>query len=101
MQIHIDTDDELERERIIRLLLYTLNARRADIDSMRLSLAPVRDALGVKLNRCVVQTALRDGQTLQVEETQSSSELAVTRALERCARTVQRRLSGPEARRIV
>ena len=101
MQIHIDTGDESERERIIRLLLYSLNARRKDIDSMRLGLTPVRDALGARLYRCVIHTALRDGSVFELEETQSSCDLAVNRALVRCARTIQRRLHGPRKRLVV
>jgi hypothetical protein len=99
MQIHIETEDQLERERIIQRLLYSLNARREDIDSIRLSLTPVHDALGARLYRCQLQATLRDRSVIEQDETQSSGSLAVSRALERCARTAQRRLYRPEQRR--
>jgi len=101
MQIHIETENDRERERMIRLLLYSLNNRREDIDSMRLRLSALNDTLGARLYRCRVHAALRGGQILELEETQASSDLAVTRAVERCARTIQRRLHGPESRRIM
>jgi len=101
MQIHIDTEDELARERIIQRLLYSLNARREDIDSMRVSLTPTYDALGVRLYRCRLHATLRDGHVIEQDETQSSDDLAVTRALERCARTAQRRLYRPERCQVV
>jgi len=101
MQIHIDTEDQLERERIIQRLLYSLNARREDIDSMRLSLIPIYDTLGSRLYRCKLRATLRNGRVIEQDETQSSCDLAVSRALERCARTSRRRLYQPEQSRIV
>ena len=101
MQIHIETEDQLERERIIQRLLYSLNARREDIDSIRLSLRPVHDALGAQLYRCQLQATLRDRSVIEQDETLSNGDLAVSRALERCARTAQRRLFRPEQRRII
>ena len=92
MQVHIDTADELQRERIMQQLVYALNARREDIGYVRLSLTPVSDALGAELFRCRLHAKLRNGQLIELDETQSSGDLAVTRALERCARTAQRRL---------
>jgi hypothetical protein len=101
MQIHIETEDQLERERIIQRLLYSLNARREDIDSIRLSLRPVHDALGARLYRCQLQATLRDRSVIEQDETLSNGDLAVSRALERCARTAQRRLFRPGQRRII
>lgn len=98
MHIHIDTKDQLERERIIKRLLYSLNARGEDIDSIRLSLKPTGDALGARFYRCRLRATLRDGSVIEQDETQSYCDLAVSRALERCARTAQRRLFHPEQR---
>jgi hypothetical protein len=101
MQIHIDTEEQIERERIVRRMLYSLHAGREDIDCVRLSLTTTSDALGVKRYRCRLHTTLRDGQFIELDETQSNSELAVTRALERCARTARRRLYHSAQRRIM
>jgi hypothetical protein len=96
MQIHIDTENQTEPERITQRLLYSLNAGREDIDCVRLSLTTTSDALGVERYRCRLHMKLRDGQFIELDETQSNSELAVNRALERCARTARRRLNRPE-----
>lgn len=101
MQIHIDTEAQIERERIVRRLLYSLNAGREDIDCLRLSLTTTSDALGVKRYRCRLHTKLRNGQSIELDETQSSAELAINRALERCARTARRRLYHSAQRRIM
>ena len=99
MQIHIDTEDTQERERIVNLLRYALSSQREHIDRVHLSLTPVYDALGTRLHHCRVRAALRDGRCIEVQEIQSSCALAVTRALERCSRTIQRRMISPEKRR--
>ena len=102
MQVHIDSKDELERERIVQRLMYSLNARREDIDCVRLSLATTKNALGAMLFHCHLYARLRDGQVIELDETQSSGDLAVTRALERCARTARRRLyRHSETRRVM
>ncbi len=100
MHIHIDTTDDAERERTILLIRYWLHGHRTDIDSVQLSVAAVRDALGTRLSRCRLRTVLRRGQTIEVEEVQSSFDLAVNRALERGIRTIQRRL-GITTRRYI
>ena len=101
MQVHIDTEDELERERIIQRLMFSLNARREEIDQVRLRLTPIADVRGARLYRCQLHTRLRDGQVIDVDETQASADLAVTRTLERCVRTAQRRLLRPRQRRMM
>ena len=92
MQIHIDTADDNERKRIRRFLQFLLSGQRSEIDSLQLIIEPVRDALGTRLNRCQIRSTLKLGQQIEVEEIQSSLDLAVTRALERCMRTIHRKL---------
>ena len=92
MHIHIDTADNTERKRIRRLLQFLLSGQRSEIDSLQLIIEPVRDALGTRLNRCQIRSTLKLGQQIEVAERQSSLDLAVTRALERCMRTIQRKL---------
>lgn len=101
MQVHIDSRDELERERIVQRLMYSLNARREDIDCVRLSLEATTNSLGAELFHCHLYTRLRNGREIELDETQSSGDLAVTRALERCARTARRRLYHDQRRRMM
>jgi len=98
MQFHIDTEDTHERERIIHLLQYALSSQHENIDRMHLSLTPEYDALGTRLQRCRLRAALSDGQRIEVQEIQSTCDLAVTCALERCSRTIQRRLFSTRER---
>lgn len=98
MHVHIDTTNEDERERIVRLMQFALHGHREHIDSMHLTISRARDALGTDLIRCGVRARLRHDPSIEVHELQSSLDLAVRRALERCLRTVSRRL-GIGARR--
>jgi hypothetical protein len=91
MHVHLETTHDVGRERVTQLLQYSLNGHREDIDSMQLSVATIQDPLGTKLHRCRLRALLRHGPPIEVEEVQSRLDLTVTRALERCVRTIQRR----------
>ena len=97
MQVHIETDDERLRERTTRMVDYVLNRYREQVTTMRLDIAPARDRLGTSLSRCRASTVMKRHGLIEIDEIQSNSELAVTRALERTIRTIQRRLD-PEIR---
>ena len=91
MHIQIETTDDTERERVVRLLEYTLHGHRADIGSIQLTVTTLHDALGIRLSRCRLRTWLSHGQPIEIVEVQSSLDLAVTRSLQRCIRTIRRR----------
>jgi len=91
MHVHIDTTDDVARERVIQLLQFALNGQREDIDSLQLDIETIRNPLGTKLHHCRLHALLRQGQPIEVEEVQSSLDLVLTRALDRCVRTIQRR----------
>jgi len=97
MHVHIDTTED--RERIVRLMQYSLNGCREDIDSIQLSLVTVEDALGGRLRRCRLRLAPRYNKEIEVEEVQADLDLAVNRALERSKRILQRRLGSVAQRR--
>jgi hypothetical protein len=99
MHVHIDASHDGERERIIQLLQFSLKGHREDIDSLQLNVATIHDRLGTELRRCRLRAALRQGPAIEVDEVQSRLDLAVTRALERCIRTIQRRLGTAALRR--
>ena len=97
MHIHINTPDHAERDRLTRLIQCSLSRQLAEIDSLLLTIESVHDKLGTRLNRCRLRTKLKHGQKIEIEEVQSSLDLAVTRVAQRCMRTVQRR-TGVTAR---
>ena len=91
MHVHIETTHDVGRERITQLLQYSLNGQREDIENLQLEVVTIRDPLGTKLHRCRLRALLRYGPPIEVEELQSRLDLAVTRALDRCERTILRR----------
>jgi len=91
MHVHIETTDDVGRKRVMQLLHYSLNGHREAIESLQLNVATIRNPLGTKLHRCRLRATLRQGPPIEVEDVQSHLDLAVTRALERCVRTIQRR----------
>jgi len=91
MHVHLETTHDVGRERVTQLLQYSLNGHREDIESLQLNVSAIRNPLGTKLHRCRLRALLRHGPPIEVEEVQSRLDLTVTRALERCVRTIQRR----------
>ena len=91
MRFHIATQDQAERYRLTRLIQCSLSRQQAEIESLLLENDSVIDNLGTSLNRCRLRTVLKRGQPIEIEEVQSSLDLAVTRVTQRCMRTVQRR----------
>ena len=91
MHVHIETTDDVDRERVIQLLQYSLNGHREDIERLQLIVAAIRNPLGTELHRCGLRALLRYGTSIEVEEVQSRLDLAVTRVLDRCVRNIRRR----------
>ena len=98
MRVSIETTDDAARERVTHLLQYFLNGHREDIESLQLEVATSRNPLGTRLHRCRLRAQLWHGAPIEVEDVQSHLDLAVTRALERCTRTVRRRHAGSRQR---
>lgn len=91
MHAQIETTHDVGRKRVMQLLRYSLNGHREDIEHMQLNIATIRDSLGMKLHRCRLRATLRHGPQIEIEDVQARLDLAVTRALERCVRTIRRR----------
>lgn len=91
MHVRLETTDDVGRERITELLRYSLNGHSEDIESLQLNVETMRDPLGTELHRCRLRVLVRCGPSIEVEEVQSRLDLAVTRALDRCVRNIQRR----------
>ena len=92
MRIRIETESEVDSQRVSEQLKFCLARVNADIADVRITIADVTDPFGIGLFRCSTDILLRHGERVSVEETQPNRELAVNRALERSIRTVQRRL---------
>ena len=93
MRMRIEAETEAERARVSQLLHLTLAPARTDIADVRVSIANLKDPLGMNLTHCGTEIRTRHGDRVSVEETQSTLDLSVKRALERSLRTIQRRLS--------
>ena len=100
MRTQIDATDDTERERVLRFLQYSLTGYNAEIGSLHLTVSPVHETLGTNLSRCQLRATVRHGQPIEIVEIQSTLDLAVTRALKRCTRTIRRRLAAPLQGRI-
>lgn len=94
MRIMIDCTDDETTERIRDLLNYSLATSNADIRNVRISVRPERDHFGSRLVRCRMLTQLVSDENIAIEEVQSSGEVALTRAIDRTSRTLQRRLTA-------
>ncbi len=92
MRVRIEASNDLVAASVRRLLSFALAPVALDIAAARVRVDVVYDPLGVQLTRCCTELDLCNGQRVAVEEMQSRQDLAVSRALNRCARTVQRRL---------
>ena len=73
------------------MLHYRLAAFEADISRVRVSLRLEGDTPGKNLSRCRVTTHLLNEECITVQELQFSEALAVSRAIERTGRTLNRR----------
>lgn len=91
MRVRIDADNERITERVRQLLHFVLSPAPPQIVDTRISVHPFSDAGSTELTRCQAEIHLRNGEKVTVEEIQFSLELAVSRALERSLRTIQRR----------
>ena len=94
MRIKISAESDIETALVHRLLRYALAGVGAEIAEAQFEVQDTNDSLGTVLTRCRARVLLCNGDWLRQEEIQSSSDLAVTRALERLARTIQRRVGG-------
>lgn len=92
MRIRIDAETEAERARVSQLLHFNLARVSTGIADVRVSITNISDPLGTSLTHCGTEIRTRHGDRVSVEETQSSLEPAVARALERSIRVIQRRL---------
>lgn len=91
MRTRIDADVRADRVRAGQLLKFSLARIAPSIAVVRISLGRLEDPRGATLTRCSTEVITRYGERVHVEETQATLEMAVTRALERSLRLIQRR----------
>lgn len=91
MKITIDATSKAGTQRIRDMLHYNLAGFEADISSVRVSLRLESDLPGKSLSCCRVTTHLLNDECIAVQELQFSEALAVSRAIERTGRALNRR----------
>jgi len=92
MRIRIDAETDTVSVRVRQLLQFFLASMSTDIVDVWVSIETVSDPIGTDLIRCRALIQMRHGDRVDIEEIQSSLELAITRTMERSIRIIQRRL---------
>lgn len=91
MQLQIRTNDPALEAQVEQLLQFYLSGLADSVRGIEVTVDSRRDSLDKPVYRCRVQAATARGGELDIEETQADLVVAITRALTRCARCVQRR----------
>lgn len=91
VNVTIKAADAAVARQVEKILAYYLTGVATDVSQIRVTIDEVSDPLGVSLMRCQIDGDLVNAAGLSIVETQSSLNLAITRALERCVRTIRRR----------
>ncbi|MCB1772425.1 MAG: hypothetical protein KDI88_02310 [Gammaproteobacteria bacterium] len=91
MFTRVKSEDPEVRQRVEKVMLYYLTSVANSVESVTVTIEDVSDRLGVSLRRCSVDGVLVGGDRIAIVETQSDLMLAVTRAMDRCLRTIRRR----------
>ena len=101
MRISIDAETDAVSVRVRQLLQFFLASMSTDIVDVWVSIETVSDPIGTDLTRCRALIQMRHGDRVDIEEIQSSLELAITRTMERSIRIIQRRLVMERCPRLV
>ncbi len=92
MRIKIDAETRDDSARVSQWLKFSLARVSPHVTEARIATRRATDPLGSNLCRCRAELLTYTGERVTAEEVQTSLELAVTRALQRTGRVVQRRL---------
>ncbi len=92
MRIKIDAETRDDSARVSQWLKFSLARVSPYVTEARIATRRATDPLGSNLYRCQAELLTYTGERVIAEEVQTSLELAVTRALQRTGRVVQRRL---------
>jgi hypothetical protein len=93
MYVRVNANDTDVTKQVEKVMQFYLTSVTSDLESIAVSIDDVSDRLGANLKRCTVCGLLVAGDAVEVVETQADLMLAVTRAMDRCVRTVRRRRS--------
>jgi hypothetical protein len=91
MHVRVKADEAEVAKRVEKVMHFYLTSVASEIDSISVTIVDVSDRLGANLKRCAVDGVMASGDRMQIVETQSDLMVAVTRALDRCVRTIRRR----------
>jgi hypothetical protein len=91
MEVRVHTPDDALAGQVEQMLRFYLTGLDGQIDELFVRVESTRDTLGAPLVQCQVIASAGRGGELVIEETQSDLVRALTRALDRCVRTLRRR----------
>lgn len=91
MHIQINADTPVVKNQVEQLSRFYLTGMQGQLESVELTIDDILDPLGGALTRCRFHGQLGPGDSLEVTEIQADLALAVTRALDRAARTARLR----------
>ncbi|MCB1875867.1 MAG: hypothetical protein KDH88_07835 [Chromatiales bacterium] len=90
MQIGIDAPNERIAAQVDQLLSFGLSGLAHKIEHVRVRFRRQIDPLGDPLHLCCVHVSLYSRQSIDIHEIQVDPTLAITRALDRAARSIRR-----------
>jgi len=93
MYVRVNASDADVARQVEKVMQFYLTSVADDVESIAVTIDDVSGRLGSSLKRCRVDGTLFAGETVEVVETQADLILAVTRAMDRCVRTIRRRQS--------
>jgi hypothetical protein len=99
MQAQVHAPNAAMTEQVEQLLRFYLTGLEEHVVSIAIKVETTRDPLGNALLHCAVHARLGCEGELCIDEIQSDLLLAMTRALDRCVRTLRRRGAGVRLRR--
>jgi hypothetical protein len=91
LEVRVHASDDALAGQVEQMLGFYLTGLDGQLDELFVRVEATRDPLGGPLVQCQVIAAAGRGDELVIEETQADLLRALTRALDRCVRTLRRR----------
>jgi ribosome-associated translation inhibitor RaiA len=91
VQLRVQSEDPAVPAQVEQLVRFYESSLSDATGQIALHVAVDPDPLGTMLYDCRIHARLVTGETLEIEERQADLVIGVTRALDRCVRTIRRR----------
>lgn len=99
MQVHIQADSDAMKGQVEQLLDFYRTGLAFELHRIDLSVDTREDPFGRRFVHCRIHAVPFNGPALSIDESQADLDRVVTRALDRCARTLRRRHQRQRLRR--